>query len=78
MDARTDAGGNTYIETDRPLGEKTRVTYVPHQEWAGQAVVRIQVRQDDGQLRPGPEIPLDRVGDFVPSIVDLLSGQAKR
>ena len=76
MEARTDESGNSYVETNRPHDEKTRVTYVPHQEWAGQAVVRIQVRRADGHLQRGPEIPIDQVGDVVSSIINLLSKTA--
>ena len=56
MELQTDDRGNQYIETDRPHNEKTRVTYVPYQEWAGQTVIRVQVREAGGNLRPGPEI----------------------
>ncbi len=77
MDVQTDVSGNYYIETERPRDEKTRVTYVPHQEWADQAVVRIQVREAAGQLRSGPEIPVSQVGNFVASIIDLLSKKAQ-
>jgi hypothetical protein len=77
MELQTDDRGNHYIETDRPLNEKTRVTYVPYQEWAGQAVIRVQVRAAGGNLRSGPEIPIDQVGDFVASIIDLLSKKAQ-
>jgi hypothetical protein len=77
MEVRTDESGNHYIETDRPLNEKTRVTYVPYQEWAGQTVIRVQVREAGGNLRRGPEIPIDQVGDFVASIIDLLSKKAQ-
>lgn len=77
MELQTDDRGNHYIETDRPLNEKTRVTYVPYQEWAGQTVIRVQVRDASGNLRFGPEIPIDQVGDFVASIIDLLSKKAQ-
>jgi hypothetical protein len=60
--ATRDGAGNEYIEVDN-----VRITYVPAdrrdaaKNWAGQDVVRIQARRDDGTnaLHMGAEFPVD-------------------
>ena len=48
------------------------MTYIPHREWVGQDVIRIQVDKPNEKMRWGPEIPVDQLGDFVSGIVNLL------
>jgi hypothetical protein len=77
VDVQTDTSGNLYIELDRPRNEKTRLTYIPHQKWADQAVFRIQIRQADGHLRSGPEIVVEQLGDLVSGAIHLFNRQAR-
>lgn len=77
MEIRTNTDGNHYIELDRPQDEKTILTYMPHREWAGQAVVRIEVEMPSGNRHWGPEIPVDRLGDFVSGIINLLNSEVQ-
>ncbi|HEX2203922.1 MAG TPA: hypothetical protein VHG91_11515 [Longimicrobium sp.] len=68
-----DSSGQEYEQVDIP-GGKVRVTYIPH-GWADSPSVRIQIQDESGHLRQGPEIPLSVIGDVVGSVVKLLSGR---
>ena len=60
----TDSSDQPYVEFALGRGgDRLRVTrrYVaPHGD-----VVRIQLREESGQLRPGAELPLDRLPDLL-------------
>jgi hypothetical protein len=77
VEVQTNADGNHYIELDRPQDEKTVLTYMPHREWAQQAVVRIEVEMPSGKRPWGPEIPVDRLGDFVSGIINLINSEVQ-
>lgn len=64
----TDAKGHQCIEIDLPSG-KVRLTYLV-KGWSDSPSVRIQVRQPNGHLRLGPEIPVVHLGDFVKSLLE--------
>jgi hypothetical protein len=66
-----DSATHEFIEFLTLGNEMIRVTYIP-ESWAGQGGVRIQVRNSNGHLNQGPEIPLQSVGDLVGAITDLL------
>ena len=68
---KTDSAENRYEEKDIPGGH-VRVTYVA-QGWNNTPSVRIQIREESGHLRQGPEIPIASVGGMVGAIVELLS-----
>jgi hypothetical protein len=78
LDVRTDDEGNQYIELERSQDTKTRVTYLPYRDWAGQAAIRIQIMMADGTPQYGIEISVDRLGEFVSSIIELLNIQAQK
>ena len=78
MDVRTDEEGNQYIELERSQDTKTRVTYLPYRDWAGQATIRIQIMMAGGRPQYGTEISIDRLGEFVSSIIDLLNIQGQK
>jgi hypothetical protein len=66
-----DSSGQRYEEIEIPEG-RVRVTYTPH-GWAEMPSVRIQVRDETGHLRQGPEIPVSAIGGVVGAVVDMLS-----
>ncbi|MCK5604888.1 hypothetical protein KAR91_23560 [Candidatus Pacearchaeota archaeon] len=67
-----DSADNRYIEKSIPNGN-VRVTYVD-QGWDNTPSVRLQIRESNGHLRQGPEIPIASVGELVGAIVELLAG----
>lgn len=65
-----DAKGNEYREV-QIQSENVRLTYVEN-GWTGSACIRVQNRDENGHLKPGPEIPLTAVGGMVGAIVELV------
>jgi hypothetical protein len=70
----TDSAGNRYIEKDMVSG-KIRATYI-EKGWSDIPSVRLQIRDEDGHLRQGPEIPVENLGEAVGAIVELLADQS--
>ena len=68
----TDSKGNNYKEVEIPGGGHVRLTYIPN-GWANSPSIRVQIRDDSGHLRQGPEIPVAAVGGMVGSIVELIA-----
>jgi hypothetical protein len=66
-----DSAGNQYEEV-AISGAAVRVTYV-EQGWDNTPSVRIQIRDANGQLRQGPEVPLNSIGPMIGAIVTLLA-----
>ena len=66
-----DSAGNRYKEKEIPSGH-VRVTYV-EQGWDDTPSVRIQIREEGGHLRQGPEVPIASIGNVVGAVVELLS-----
>ncbi len=73
MSIQKDKSGNTYVEEDFH-GEHIRLTYVEKSgAWSiGTPTVRIQIRNEKGSLRPGPEIPVEILGNIAGNMLDLL------
>lgn len=69
----TDGSGNRYIEKDMCSG-KIRATYI-ESGWSGAPSVRLQIRDDSGHLRQGPEIPVENIGEAVGAMVELLASK---
>jgi hypothetical protein len=67
----TDSKGNNYREVEIPSGN-VRLTYI-QDGWASSPSIRIQIKDDSGHLRQGPEIPVEAVGGMVGAIVDLIA-----
>lgn len=65
-----DSSGQRFVEVDMPAG-KVRVTYI-EDGWAGLPSVRVQIRDETGHLRQGPEVPVTAIGGMVGAVVDLL------
>jgi hypothetical protein len=54
-----DSSGKEYAEIDASADERVRLTLVPAEEAGYRTTsLRVQIRQSDGKLRFGPEIPL--------------------
>lgn len=66
-----DRKGNEYREVEIP-GGNVRLTYVQN-GWADSPSIRVQIRDETGHLRQGPEIPLSAVGGMVGAIVELVA-----
>jgi len=66
-----DSKGNEYREVEI-LGGNVRLTYVQN-GWADSPSIRVQIRDETGHLRQGPEIPLSAVGGMVGAIVELVA-----
>jgi len=60
----TDNTGKRIEEIDSDGGDKIRLTLVDP-GWSGTQCVRIQVRDERGHLRQGPEIPLSQLGELI-------------
>jgi hypothetical protein len=60
-----------FAEIEMENGEKVRVTIV-EESWSSGPGVRIQVRQKDGHLRQGPEIPAAVLGEVVSAVINLV------
>jgi len=71
MKIEKDSSENKYIEVDMDNGEKVRVTHIA-KSWSGQGGLRIQIRDERGHLRPGPEIPAEKIGEVVSGLFDLV------
>ena len=66
-----DSSHNLYREV--PIsGGHVRVTYI-ESGWDGGPSVRIQIKDDNGHLRQGPEIPIISIGGVVGAVVEILS-----
>jgi hypothetical protein len=70
---REDSTGKRFLDVPTLVDEHVRITLVPKEE-AGYQVdsMRLQIRDAKGHLRPGPEVPVTAIGDFVKGLVDLL------
>lgn len=68
-----DSSSNQYQEV--PISDgSVRVTYIEN-GWDNNPSVRIQIRDESGHLRQGPEIPITSIGGVVGAVVNLLSKQ---
>ena len=70
MNLLTDQSGNQYNEI--PInGGNIRLTYIA-KGWDDSPSLRIQIRDNRGHLRQGPEIPLKNLGDLYSGSLNLL------
>jgi hypothetical protein len=68
-----DSAGNRYEEFAMIGGERIRLTYVGHADWATGPTIRIQKRMESGHLAPGPEFPARFAGDLAKALIGLIS-----
>lgn len=72
MAAGVNSAGDGYVEFDMSKDEQVRVTYIPHQEWAGGPTLRIQKRAHTGRVSPGPEFPAGQAMDLIAAVSALV------
>lgn len=65
-----DSNGNSYVEINLIADQRIRVTNVPN-GWTGGEVMRVQIRDENGHLRQGPDIPIENVGEVFQAVVHL-------
>lgn len=65
-----DGKNQKYLEHEMVNGEHIRVTLIGD-SWSGENGIRIKIRQTDGHLRQGPEIPISCIGDIFKNIFQL-------
>lgn len=69
---QTDGSNQFYIEIP-VYGQHLRLTLIqPEQAGWSETSIRVQVRDDNGHLRPGPEIVESKLGDFFQAVCDLM------
>lgn len=66
----TDSNGNAFTEIKMD-SDFIRLTYI-QKGWDGSPSIRIQMRDENGHLRQGPEIPLDYYGQMFSGTIELL------
>lgn len=66
----TDGSDQPYVEFELDNGDRVRLTR-RFAVWARGDVVRIQIREESGHLRPGPELPLAQVPEFLYALARL-------
>jgi hypothetical protein len=69
MTIETDDSGQKYIEFDLTSGS-LRITRIP-EAWHGGTALRVQIRQEDGHLRQGPDIPSGKLGKMFDAVLKL-------
>ena len=73
MTVQVDSAGQRFVDVPVLAGAHVRATFVAADKaGCGEDAIRIQVREPNGHLRQGPEIPLRSVGPMLSAIVDLL------
>ena len=73
MLTQKDSSGQRFVEVETLSDERVRATYVPADK-AGYRVdsVRIQIRDQSGHLRQGPEVPVAALGPLVAAFFELV------
>ncbi|MBC2714853.1 MAG: hypothetical protein HF978_06025 [Desulfobacteraceae bacterium] len=66
-----DSSDQMFQEVPIPDGQ-VRVTYIEN-GWDDSPSVRIQIRDENGHLRQGPEIPITSIAGVVGAVVNLIS-----
>ena len=65
-----DQKGQTYENVSLPSGT-LRVTCIPN-GWTDGPTIRLQIEDEHGHIRPGPEVPYSAIGEIVGAVVRLL------
>lgn len=70
---KTDGSDQRYVEVDLPLKQKLRLTFI-RSTWDDevQPGIRLQIRDEEGRLRPGPEVPINHLGAVASALVTIL------
>lgn len=70
MDIKKDRKEQNYTEIEI-TGGFIRLTYIPV-GWDKSPSIRIQIRDETGHLRQGPEIPVDEFGKLFDAVINFL------
>jgi hypothetical protein len=70
--SQLDRAGHRYEEFETSDTERIRVTYLPHQDWAGGPTLRIQKRAASGRVVQGPEFPASKADSLIRAIRDVI------
>lgn len=71
MAVKVDSAGHEFVEFAMSDDEQIRVTYIPHQDWAGGPTIRIQKHAHTGRMSPGPEFPAGRAMELIAAVSEL-------
>ena len=66
-----DSRGQPYLEVEMSNTEQVRITYVQN-GWSGTPALRVSIRQPNGHLRQGPEIPVEQIPSTIEAMIRLL------
>ena len=71
----TDSAEQPYVDVPTLVDERIRATFVKAPK-AGYKVdsIRLQIREANGHLRQGPDVPLESVGPLVSAMIELIRG----
>jgi hypothetical protein len=60
-----------FVEFPGPAEDYIRITCVPATSYREEPHFRISVREAEGRVRQGPEIPVSRIGQLFQAMVEL-------
>jgi hypothetical protein len=75
MAVKVDSAGHVYVEFEMSDDEQIRVTYIPHQDWAGGPTIRIQKHAHTGRMTPGPEFSAEKAMELIAAVSELATRQ---
>ena len=70
MDIQIDGSNQSFVEIPMDSGH-VRVTLISN-GWTGTEAIRISIKDENGHLRQGPEIPVGQVGELVKATIELV------
>lgn len=78
MKIEKDSYGQQYAELPTGGDERVRLTLIRAKDAGYQRDgIRVQIREQNGHLRMGPEIPVDVLGGVIAAVIALLAEKAK-
>jgi len=63
--------GNRFVRVPLSSGQ-LRITEIPH-GWEGTQSIRLDIEQEDGHVRQGPEFAVLHLGAITDALIELLS-----
>ncbi len=70
--ANKDAAGNVFIESKLiDVNQHLRISLI-EKGWTNRACIRINIKDENNHLRPGPEIPIENIEALVSAIITLI------
>ena len=77
MNLQIDSAQNTYSEVPMSEDQHVRLTHIVN-GWNGHPTIRVQIREESGHLRPGPEIPVTILGPLAAALIELVSQSTRQ